>query len=103
VEWRADGHSADAALRALLERACHRAPEGELPRARAWLVAVADEEADAGDWAEGLAGLAEVQAWLARPATDQPELRAELAELLRSDYERERARLRTGMFTRPPA
>ena len=100
VDWRAELHEPSAGLHALLAGACARAPGSELPRTRAWLAAHADSPASSA-WSERLEALAEVQAWIADPAIDQPALRADLEAFLQADYERERGLLRTGMFSRP--
>lgn len=100
VDWRADLHEPSAQLHVLLAGACARAPRSELSGTRAWLAAHADAPA-ASAWPQRLEALAEVQAWLADPATDEPALRAELQAFLRADYEREQSLLRTGMFSRP--
>ncbi len=99
VDWRADLHEPSAGLHELLAGACAHAPRSELPITRAWLAAHADNPA-ASAWSERLEALAEVQAWIADPATDEPALRVELQAFLQADFERERRLLRTGMFSR---
>jgi hypothetical protein len=100
VQWRADMFGEPyAQVRALVQEACTRAPDGALPLSRAWLAAADDRtpEVEAA-WASALGALAEVQAWLAVPATSEPALDALLAQFLHDDHKREQSLLRTGMF-----
>jgi hypothetical protein len=100
VQWRADMFDEPGAqVHVLLLEACARAPGGALPLSRAWLASADDRTPEVGAaWASALDALAEVQAWLAVPATNEPALDARLAQFLRDDHDRQQSLLRTGMF-----
>jgi hypothetical protein len=104
VAWRAELLAEPLSrVRSLLAEAADRAPAGTLRRRPDRPREGAAEPPTARAWVDALDALAEVQAWLARPATDEPGLRARVAAFAADEVDRERALLRTGMYRAPDA